>query len=151
MLGGVKLLGLGAMGAAIATVVSFAVSLVYTRIMSYRLTKLKGNNRILLHAFAAVIMTGIIYILLYSYNLIFWITRWYFLLLFGVIGLIIYLSVLAVFKEFTKEDFWFYIDTLNLKKMIRYIKCNISNEQEIDDAIAHVERLDTLINCLTMM
>jgi O-antigen/teichoic acid export membrane protein len=122
MLGGVKLFGLGATGAAIATVVSFAVSLVYTRIMSYKLTGAKGNKRILLHAFAAVIMAGILYISLYQYDFISWITRWYQLLAFACIGLAIYLGILALFKEFTKDDFYFYLDTLNIRKMGKYIK-----------------------------
>jgi len=122
MLGGIKLFGLGATGAAIATVVSFAVSLVYTRIMSYKLTGSKGNKRILLHAFAAGIMTAILYILLYEYDLIFWITRWYHLLVFAAMGLAIYLGILALFKEFTKEDLLFYMDTLNIRKMGQYIK-----------------------------
>jgi hypothetical protein len=41
---------------------------------------------------------------------------------FAAIGLIIYLGILALFKEFTKEDFYFYLDTLNLRKMGEYIK-----------------------------
>lgn len=90
--------------------------------MSYRLTKSKGNKRILLHAFSAFIMTGVLYVLLYSYDFASYITRWYHLLLFGILGLLIYLGILAIFREFTKEDFWFYIDTLNLKKMAQYIK-----------------------------
>jgi O-antigen/teichoic acid export membrane protein len=122
MLGDVKLFGLGATGAAIATVVSFAVSLVYTRIMSYKLTGSKGNIRILLHALAAGIMATIMFVLLYNYDFISWITRWYHLLAFGALGLAIYLGILALFKEFTKEDFWFYMDTLNIRKMGQYIK-----------------------------
>jgi hypothetical protein len=76
----------------------------------------------LLHAFAAGIMTAILYILLYEYDLIFWITRWYHLLVFAVIGLAIYLGILALFKEFTKEDLLFYMDTLNIRKMGQYIR-----------------------------
>jgi len=128
LLGGVKLFGLGATGAAIATVVSFAVSLVYARIMSYRLTKSKGNIRILLHAFAAIIMAAILYILLYNYDFINCITRWYHLFSFAAIGLVIYLGILALFKEFTKEDFWFYMDALNIRKMIQYIKEELKRE-----------------------
>jgi O-antigen/teichoic acid export membrane protein len=122
MLGGIKLFGLGATGAAIATVVSFAVSLIYTRIMSYKLTGSKGNKRILLHAFAAGIMATIMYVLLYNYDFISWITRWYHLLVFAAMGLAIYLGILALFKEFTKEDLLFYMDTLNIRKMGKYIK-----------------------------
>lgn len=125
---GLKLFGLGAKGAAIATVVSFAVGLVYTRIMSYKSIGEKGNIRILLHALAAIVMAGILYILLYIFDLILWITRWYHLLFFAAIGLGIYLSILAIFKEFTKEDFWFYMETLNIKKMIQYIREELKNK-----------------------
>lgn len=122
MLGGVRLFGLGATGAAIATTVSFAVSLAYTRIMSYKLTGSKGNKRILIHALAAIIMAAILYVFLYNYDLIFWINRWYHLLAFGTFGLAIYLGILALFKEFKKEDFFFYMDALNIRKMGQYIK-----------------------------
>ena len=128
MLGGVRLFGLGARGAAIATATSVGVSLVYTRIMSYRLTKSKGNIRILIHAFASVVMTTILYVLLYSFDFISLITRWYHLLLFGFIGLGIYLGILAIFREFTKEDFLYYIDTLNIRKMAQYIKQELKNK-----------------------
>jgi len=99
--------------------------LIYSRLISYRLTGMKGNNRILIHAFAAVFMGSILYILLYYFDLILWITRWYHLLFFAGLGLGIYLGVLALFKEFTKDDFLFYLDTLNIKKMIIYIKNEI--------------------------
>lgn len=122
LLGGVKFFGLGSTGAAIATVVSVAVSLFYTRVMSYRLTGSKGNKRIILHAIAAIIMAAILYVFLYQYDFVFLIARWYHLLLFGAFGLAIYLGVLALFKELTKEDLDFYVETLNIKKMGQYIK-----------------------------
>jgi len=40
----------------------------------------------------------------------------------GKIALAIYLGILALFKEFTKEDFWFYLDTFNIRKMLVYIR-----------------------------
>jgi O-antigen/teichoic acid export membrane protein len=122
MLGGIKLFGLGATGAAIATAASFAVGLIYTRIMAYKLTKSKGNKRILIHAFAALGMTGVLYLVLYHFSIIVLITRWYHLLAFAALGLVIYLGILALFKEFTKEDFYFYLDTLSIRKMGQYIK-----------------------------
>jgi O-antigen/teichoic acid export membrane protein len=122
MLGGIKLFGLGATGAAIATATSFLVSLIYTRIMSYRLTKSKGNIRVLLHAFAAIVMAAALNLLLYTFNYVSWVTRWYHLLIFGAIGLTIYLFILSIFREFKKEDFWFYLDALNIRKMFQYIK-----------------------------
>lgn len=122
ILGGIKFFGLGATGAAIATVISSVISLVYTRIMSYRLTGSKGNNRIFLHAFAAMVMAGILYVIFYYFDYITFVTRWYTLLIIAGMGLCIYLVILALFREFTKADFWFYIDTLNIKKMLIYIR-----------------------------
>jgi hypothetical protein len=34
----------------------------------------------------------------------------------------IYLGILYLLREFKKEDFHFFVDTLNIKKMISYIK-----------------------------
>jgi len=115
---GINLAGLGAMGAAIATVASYFVGLIYTRVMVWRLTRVTGNIRILLHALAA----GIMGIILYQISNMFFIARWYHLLGVALLGLGVYLSVLYLFKEFTKDDFNFLIDTLNVKKMFGYIK-----------------------------
>ena len=116
-----NLAGLGAKGAALATVVSYAVGLIYSRVMAWRLTKVKGNPRIILHAIAAIIMAVILYRMLYNFNVIAFITRWYYLLGFSLFGLFIYIVILSLMKEFTKQDFQFFMDTLNIKKMVGYI------------------------------
>jgi len=117
----IKLAGLGAYGAAIATVVSYLISFIYTRIMSYRLTGAKGNIRILIHFFSSIVMTFIIYLLLYQLNLINVVSRWYHLIFISFMGLGIYLFVLIMLKEFTKKDLDLFLDTINVKKMISYI------------------------------
>lgn len=122
---GLNLAGLGARGAAIATVLSYGVSLVYSRIMAWKLTKTKGNPRVLIHALAAGIMAAILYFILYNLNMIGLITRWYHLVVFSFLGLGIYLGVLLLLREFTKKDFDFFIEVLNIKKMIQYIKDEI--------------------------
>jgi len=119
---GIKLAGMGATGAAIATVISYAVGLIYSRIIAWKITKIKGNTKILLHAIAAFIMSITIYIMLYKLDIIYLIIRWYHLLLFALLGLGIYISILFLMKEFTKKDFDFFLDTLNIKKMLIYIK-----------------------------
>ena len=121
MLGGIKLAGMGATGAAIATVVSYGIGLIYSRAMAWKLNGVKGNPRIILHAIAAGAMAVIIYVILYGSNFIIYITRWYHLLIFSLFGLIIYISILFLLSEFTKDDFRFFIDALNIKKMLKYI------------------------------
>jgi len=118
---GLELFGLGAKGAAIATVIAYSVGLIYSRFVALRLTGIKGNPRILLHLFAALLMA----IMLYWLNNVVLISRWYHLLGFALLGLGVYLLILYFLKEFSKEDFYFFFDTLNIKKMIRYIKNEI--------------------------
>jgi len=123
---GVKLFGLGATGAAIATVVSYSMGLIYCRFVTWKLIKLKFNFRILLHLFAASIMGTILYWIDIS-NII-PIERWYELLAVGFLGLGIYIGILIILREFTRKDFNFIIDTLNIKKMWIYIVKEIKRE-----------------------
>ena len=119
---GIDLFGLGATGAAIATVIAYIAGWVYTRIVIWRVSDLIMNFRIILHFFAALVM-GLVLTYLNTY--VYEISRWYDLVGFGLLGLGIYLIILYVFREFTRKDFDLLIDTLNVKKMLVYIKDEI--------------------------
>jgi len=114
---GVNLFGWGAVGAAIATVISYGVGMVYCRIVARKLTGGNWNPRILLHLLSASFM-GII---LYWLNNLFPIDRWYHLIGFATLGISIYLFVLFLLREFKREDIDFLLDTFNIKKMWKYI------------------------------
>ncbi|HEC95263.1 MAG TPA: hypothetical protein ENI45_04785 [Thermoplasmatales archaeon] len=115
---GLKLAGLGATGAAIATVLSYAAGLLYIRVVAWRVTGFRGNTAVITHGFAAA-LTGMI---LYYVTSIFFITRWFHLLGVSMMGMILYFSILFILKGFTKDDFYLFLDTLNIRKMGRYIK-----------------------------
>ena len=115
---GIKLAGLGAKGAAIATVIAYAVGLIYIRLVAWKLTGIKGNYRVIFHAIAAAI-TGLILWLMKNVTSI---GRWYELLGTGLLGIGAYFAILFILQEFTKEDFHFFMETLNIKKMFQYIK-----------------------------
>jgi O-antigen/teichoic acid export membrane protein len=116
---GVDLFGLGALGAAIATVTSYLIGLIYTRFVAWKLLKIKFNQKILLHIFSATVMGIILYWIDIS-NFI-PIERWYELFGAGLLGLGIYIGVLVILREFTQKDFNFIMDTLSIKKMWAYI------------------------------
>ena len=116
-----KLVGLGAQGAAISAVIACGVGMLYARIYTWKLVKAKGNPRIFIHLFSAAIMA----IILYWVNNIVFISRWYELFAVALVGLGIYVLILWIFREFTKNDFNFFLDILNIKKMIRYINSEI--------------------------
>lgn len=115
---GMELPGLGAQGAALATVIAFIIGLVYIRFVTWSITGIKGNIRIILHVIAAAVM-GVI--LIYLSKVIF-IDRWYELLTIAGCGFILYFTLLSIMKEFRNDDFVFFADVLNIKKMFEYVK-----------------------------
>jgi len=115
---GIKLVGLGAEGAAIATVSSYIFGLVYIRVKAWKVSGLGGNPRVVLHAVASMVMGLILWYLL-GLTVI---SRWYHLIIMVMVGISIYFAILYMFKEFRKKDFEFFVDTLNIKKMFRYIE-----------------------------
>ena len=110
--------GLGGLGAAIATVVAYFIGLVYIKHVAWTLTGIKGSRHIMWHIIAAALMNAIV---LYI-NKLMAIERWY--ELGGIVmgGLLLYFALLVVFREFTREDLDFFLDTFNIKELFRYLK-----------------------------
>jgi len=121
---GLKLAGLGAEGAAIATVISYAIGLIYVRTMAWKVSKIKGNICIISHFIAALISGMVVYYI----SSIALIGRWYELLLLSFFGMVIYFVILFVLREFKKEDFNLFLDTFNIKKMLQYIKFELKGK-----------------------
>lgn len=115
----------GALGAAVATILSTFIGLIRLRYIAYKTIGFKGFPVFLIKHFIAGILMSISLFLINSYILQGIIFRWYLLLLMSLLGLGIYLLILYLIKEFTKEDFWFYLDVINMKKMIKYIRGEI--------------------------
>jgi O-antigen/teichoic acid export membrane protein len=122
---GLKLFGLGALGASIATVIGYAAGFIYCRFAAWKLAKNPFNPRIFLHLFSAFIMG----ITLYELMKFLPIQRWYVLLGYSLIGLGIYLFILFVLKEFTRKDLDFILDLLSIKKMWKYMRDEIKKEK----------------------
>jgi len=115
--------GLGGMGAALATISAYASGLVYNRYVALKLTKTKGNIRIILHLLSG----GIMGLILYYLDSLFLINNIFYLLAAGGLGIAMYFGVLYLLNEFSKEDFWFFIRILHIRKMWKYIQQEISN------------------------
>jgi len=112
----VKLLGLGATGAALATFLSSIIVALYLRISSYRLT-----GHISLPPLKPIIAAGAAGVLLWkTIPLIQPVTRYYHLVFYSLLLGGYYLLILILIKGFTREDYRFYMDTLSPKKLLRY-------------------------------
>ena len=73
-------------------------------------------------------MGGILYLLAYQ-TPFFPIIRWFTLLFFAVVGLVIYIAVLFILKEFKKRDLLFFIAILNPKKLLSYITSELKSNK----------------------
>jgi len=114
---GLKLFGLGIKGAAISTVISYFIGLVYIRISSWRVTGIAGGKSLFYHFIAAAAMA----MALHEMQNIMKIRLWYHLIFASSLGFAVYLAVLVMLKEFKKQDFDLFMDTLNIKKMLKYV------------------------------
>jgi hypothetical protein len=62
-------------------------------------------------------MGALVYYVLQIVN----ITRWYELIGICLLGLVCYICILLIAKEFTRKDLNLFLDTINIKKMVSYI------------------------------
>ncbi len=115
---GLKLFGLSAEGAAIATVISYFAGFVYIRYVAYKISGIGSSRAVLKHAISSLVMAFMMYKFMELYDIL----RWYDLLLAFIFGAGIYLSILYLIGELKKDDIHLFIDSLNPLKMLRYMK-----------------------------
>jgi len=118
----------GAIGAAVATVASFTVTFIGLRLAAKKLSGIKLlQSHTPRHIIAGIIMAGILYYIAFQIPFIDEI-RWYILLGFAGLGLLIYLGVMFLLREFNKDDLNFFLDILRINEMIKYIKSELKSK-----------------------
>lgn len=115
---GIKMLGLGSEGAALATFISASISYLFVRYFSRRLIKTRINTRVFRHVVAAAIVCCS---LILFQGQMYEIARFYEVFIIFGIGGLAYLGILLLFGEFTRKDYNFFMDTLDIRKMLNYI------------------------------
>ncbi len=126
---GISLFGLGGEGAAIATAISASCGLVITKFYAKRLTGTKWNPRIILHIGTAAFMGIVLTIIkeLYTIESVFVVGG------FCLLGLLIYVGVLYLIKEVTKDDIRLFMDIINPKKMKNYVVSELRGKNNTED------------------
>lgn len=119
-------LGLGATGAAIATLCTALFAFIYLRAVAWRLIGLKWNP---VHIIKHIIAASGMMLILYYITSFFDIVRWYQLAIMFFMALGIYFGILYLIREFKKEDYNFFMDTLNPRKMLSYIVGEVKGEK----------------------
>lgn len=116
---GVPMLGLGGVGAALASLGQVIISFLVGRYLSRKLIKIPINKRIFRHIVAAAIPSLALVIFRIQ---IMEFTRFYHVLISAFLGGVIYMFILFLFGEFKKRELTILMDTINLKKMFTYVK-----------------------------
>lgn len=115
---GYTFFGLGAEGAAIASLISVFVGFILSRYYTKRVIKSNFNSKILRHWAAglgmALTIIAITYIMTPS--------RWFSLLSVSGIGFLSYMGILILLKELRKRDLRFFLEILSPGKMGSYLK-----------------------------
>ena len=116
----------GPTGAAIATVISSLVGLFGFKIMAKKLTGVPLLQRhTLYHIIAGFLMACVLAYL----NILIPAVHWYHILVYPLVGLVVYLSVLFMLKEFKKQDVHFFLDMVRPKEMLSYIKSELKEKK----------------------
>ncbi len=123
---GINLFGMGAEGAALATTISATFGLIISKFYARRLTGTKWNPRILLHLLAALVMGCVLY---YMKSVI--VIKSVFVVGGAcLLGMGIYIAVLWLLKEFTKDDLKLLLNILNPKEMKQYVVSELREKKK---------------------
>ncbi len=125
---GVTLLGLGAVGAAMGTLISTIFAKMIYNITAYRITGSKQNYVILIHIISGVIMFFTMFFLKSIFNP----ANWYNIPVIGIAGVIVYFSILILTKEFSRKELTYFLNNINPVHVKNYTKREL-NQDYIDD------------------
>jgi Na+-driven multidrug efflux pump len=124
---GIELIGMGAKGAALATVISSIITYIIIRYLSSRLIKTKINRRIFKHLTAAGISGCLLYLI---QSFLFVPSHFYEVIGLSLFGGFIYLIILILMRELNKKDAILIIEAFNIFKMFSYIVREIKGSKK---------------------
>jgi O-antigen/teichoic acid export membrane protein len=122
---GVQMLGMSYSGAAIASVITSAVSFAAVRLVVKDLTGTVGNPRILRHILAGVMAAVVVITMSTVYHPSGFIA----LGIFAVVTVVAFFASLALLKEFTRADIDYFIDLVNPSKMLSYMGDEVKSKK----------------------
>lgn len=128
---GITLFGLRELGAATATFAMSFVTYFFYRRAAHKLVPLPREWPYLLRQLVAGgAMVGVLLVLDQT---VAGLARWYHLILFSAVGGVTYLVTLVLVGGFTRSDLRFFLETVDPRAMLDYIREELSGESNGDD------------------
>jgi O-antigen/teichoic acid export membrane protein len=120
----------GATGAATATILAFLIPFFVNRFVAKRAIGIKLLQiHTIVHFIAGLGMGIVLYFIHYETSL-FPVVYWYILFPLFALGILIYISILYLLKEFDKNDYKFFMSIINPKQMAYYIKDELKDDKK---------------------
>ena len=125
---GIRLGGLGAVGAALGTLISMTAYTVAVRIVVYKyILKTKSNWKIVFNIIAAGVMSLFLRFVLAEHYPI---RHFYDFPVYAVIGAVLYFALMFAFRQFTKKEINYLLQVINPGAMLVYIRQELFRKNE---------------------
>lgn len=113
---GIKMAGLGGLGAAFSLLISSFIGTMLFRYFAFKTSGSRPNYRIFIHLICAVLSFGSIFLLSEILKApVYLVPLWF------IIGIGLFLLMMTILGEFTKADYYYYLNMLNPGIMKKYI------------------------------
>lgn len=123
---GIPFLGMGAVGAAMALLITEMITTTITRYFSYKYAKAAVNTVIIKHIIAA----SIVGVILYGYQQFLPAERFYMLAAYGFAGMIIYFFIVLLIKGITNEEIRVFKTALSPLNIAKYMRDELQNKEQ---------------------
>jgi O-antigen/teichoic acid export membrane protein len=117
----IPMLGLRSVGTAIAVVLSTFIAVIISRIMIWRMTGLGYNRAMTLHLVAAFLSIGTLLLIGSFYHPL----RWYDMIITWMVSAGVFYAVLYLVRELKRSDVRYFLDVMNPKEMLSYLKLEL--------------------------
>lgn len=114
---GVEMMGMGAVGAAIASLLAIAITMSLYRIMVWKMVHAGLNPRMLLHILAGALTVAVLVLI----GQFFQPERWYGILATWLIASGTFFSIVYILRELRNEDISYFLEIINPKGILSYV------------------------------
>ena len=118
---GNPMLGLRAVGTALAFLIAALITTFLLRVLVWRLIGLGFNRRMGFHLLAALVTV----MALFGMGLVYTPTRWYDIILSWLVASAVFYSILFAFKELERKDIRYFAKVLSPREMLRYLRSDL--------------------------
>jgi hypothetical protein len=122
---GVPMLGMKAVGTALAIVLATLIVVAMFRVLIWRMVGLGYNHAMSFHLIGALLSIGT----LLAIEMVYQPTRWYDIILTWIASAGVFYLSLYLMREMKQQDIRYFLDVLNPKEMLMYLRLEFGRKR----------------------